>query len=337
MSLGGKWPLRLTVGLLAGAGGLYALYKLTTLNRDREEGESRSGGDCESKKQNLLHRVSCLQVAGDSEGTVDTQQGGVLAKHPDGLEQQHLQVVLGLLQGTSDASTRELALVTVGNSAAFTINQDLIRNLGGLNVIANCLLDEVMSIKVKAMNALNNLSMNVANQEKLKIWIPQILEILEASMLNSELQVAGFRVLTNLSVTNNYHHMMTNSIPHFLKLLVEGTENVKVQVLKVLVNLSANPDLTNDLLCAQAPSSFLLLFDSCVNKEVLLRMLMFVANLRENLNLLQVSSQHEYEVESLHSLLFGNPTQFSHELATLMSHQDNEVKQQVARIITKRA
>uniref|UniRef100_UPI00398E8916 armadillo repeat-containing protein 10 isoform X2 n=1 Tax=Pristiophorus japonicus TaxID=55135 RepID=UPI00398E8916 len=262
---------------------------------------------------------------------------GVLAKPPAGLEQQHLQVVLGLLQGTSDASTRERALVTVGNSAAFTVNQDFIRNLGGLHVIANCLFDEVTSVKVKAMNVLNNLSMNVANQEELKIWIPQILEILEATTLNSELQVAGLRVLTNISVTNNYHHMMTNSIPHFLKLLAEGTESIKVQVLKVLVNLSANPDLTHDLLCAQAPSSFLSLFDSCVNKEVLLRLLIFVANLKEHLNLLQGSVQYEYEVESLHSVIFGNPTLFFLKLTTLMLYQDNEVKQQAAKIITRQS
>ncbi|XP_041059365.1 armadillo repeat-containing protein 10 isoform X2 [Carcharodon carcharias] len=328
----GTWALRLAVGLLSGAVGLYALYKLTTLNQQQEEQMGRGSGDRQIEKQNLVHRVSGLKVAGDNRGIADTQQGLVLAKSPDGLEKQHLQMVLGLLQGSSDSCTRELTLVTVGNSAAFTSNQDLIRSLGGLSVVANCLSDEVASVKVKAMNALNNLSMNVANQEELKIWIPQILEIIEATTLNSELQVAGLRVLTNISVTNNYHHMMTNSIPHFLKLLVEGTESIKVQVLKVLVNLSANPGLTHDLLYAQAPLSFLLLFDSRVNKEVLLRLLIFVANLKENLNLLQGSVQ--YEVESLHSVLFGNPTPFSHKLAMLMLYQDNEVKQQVARIIS---
>ncbi|XP_041059366.1 armadillo repeat-containing protein 10 isoform X3 [Carcharodon carcharias] len=304
----GTWALRLAVGLLSGAVGLYALYKLTTLNQQQEEQMGRGSGDRQIEKQNLVHRVSGLKVAGDNRGIADTQQGLVLAKSPDGLEKQHLQMVLGLLQGSSDSCTRELTLVTVGNSAAFTSNQDLIRSLGGLSVVANCLSDEVASVKVKAMNALNNLSMNVANQEELKIWIPQILEIIEATTLNSELQVAGLRVLTNISVTNNYHHMMTNSIPHFLKLLVEGTESIK------------------------APLSFLLLFDSRVNKEVLLRLLIFVANLKENLNLLQGSVQ--YEVESLHSVLFGNPTPFSHKLAMLMLYQDNEVKQQVARIIS---
>ncbi|XP_078091773.1 armadillo repeat-containing protein 10 isoform X2 [Mustelus asterias] len=250
----GRWAFRLAAGLFAGAVGFYALYKLTTLNRHQEEQMGRGGGHRQSQKQKLVQRVSSLRLAADNRGIAHSQQECVLAKSADSLEQQHLQVVLSLLQETSDSSTRELTLVTLGNSAAFTTNQDLIRSLGGLSVVANCLSDEVTSVKVKAMNVLNNLSMNVANQVELKIWIPQILEIVEATTLNSELQVAGLRVLTNISVTNNYHHMMINSIPHFLKLLVEGTESVKVQVLKVLVNLSANLGLTHDLLCAQRES-----------------------------------------------------------------------------------
>ncbi|XP_072327430.1 armadillo repeat-containing protein 10 isoform X2 [Scyliorhinus torazame] len=317
----GRWALRLAVGLLAGGVGLYALYKLT-LDRHQEEQVGRACGGRQSGKQKLVHTVSGLKLAAANRGIADAQPGCVLTKSPDSLEQQHLQVVLGLLQGTSESSTREQTLVTLGNSAAFTTNQDLIRKLGGLNIVANCLSDEVTSVKVKAMNVLNNLSMSVANQEELK-----------ATTLNSELQVAGLRVLTNISVTNNYHHMVTNSIPHFLKLLVEGTESIKVQVLKILVNLSANPGVAHDLLCVQAPLSFLLLFDSCEHKDILLRLLIFVANLKESLNLLQGSV--EYEMESIHSVLFGNPTPFSHKLATLMLYQDNEVKHQVARIIIK--
>ncbi|XP_043569768.1 armadillo repeat-containing protein 10 isoform X2 [Chiloscyllium plagiosum] len=303
----GRWTLRLAMGLLAGAAGLYGLHKLVTVKRRQQH---RAGGDRQSEK-NPVYRVTGLKVTDDDQGIADIQQGFLLTKSPEVLEQQRLQAVLGLLKGTSDVSIREQALVTLGNSAAFSANQDLLRNLDGLSIIANCLFDEVTSVRVKALNVMNNLSMNVANQKELKIWIPGILDTLRTTVLNSELQVASLRVLTNFSVTNNYHYMMTNYIPHFLKLLVEGTEKIKV------------------------PLSFLVLFDSCINKEVLLRLLILVANLKENLNLLQNSVQFEYGVDSLHAVLFGNPTPFSHKLAKLILYQDNEVKQQIARIITK--
>ncbi|XP_059843188.1 armadillo repeat-containing protein 10 isoform X1 [Hypanus sabinus] len=323
-----KWPLKFAMGVLAGCGGLYALYFLAKRWQDQEDQDTKH---CQSRKRNLLYRAIGLRV--DSQENANSRQGSILVNPHNSLEKQQVQVILGLLKGSSDTSIRESALVTIGNSAAFTVNQDLIRNLDGLSVVANCLLDEVTSIKVKAMNALTNLSLNVANQEELKVWIPQILKIQEAATLNSELQVAGLRMLTNFSVTNSHHHMMTKSIPHFLKLLVDGTDNIKVQVLKILVNLSANPELTHDFLCAQVPPLFLFLFDSTINKEVLIRILIFVVNLKENMNSMQGFGQYDYKVESVHSVLFGNPIKFSQKIAKLVLHQDDEVKQHAARIM----
>ncbi|XP_078275835.1 armadillo repeat-containing protein 10 [Rhinoraja longicauda] len=323
-----NWPLRFAMGLLAGFGGLYALYSLA--KRWQQQHEDRNVGCCQSKTQYLLRRAIDFGV--NSQETEDSHHEHVLVNPHDGLEQQHLQVILDLLRRTSDTSIREDILVTIGNCAAFTVNQDFIRNISGLSVIANCLLDEVTSVKVKAMNALTNLSLNVANQEELKIWIPQILKIQEAAPLNSELQVAGLRMLTNISVVSTHHHLMIKYIPHFLKLLVEGTENVEVQALKILVNLSTNPELTHDLLCAQVPPLFLL-FDNTISKEVLIRMLVFIVNLKENMNLLHDSVQYEYKVESLHSILFGNSTPFFQKIASLVLYQDPEVRQHIARII----
>ncbi|XP_059843189.1 armadillo repeat-containing protein 10 isoform X2 [Hypanus sabinus] len=264
-----KWPLKFAMGVLAGCGGLYALYFLAKRWQDQEDQDTKH---CQSRKRNLLYRAIGLRV--DSQENANSRQGSILVNPHNSLEKQQVQVILGLLKGSSDTSIRESALVTIGNSAAFTVNQDLIRNLDGLSVVANCLLDEVTSIKVKAMNALTNLSLNVANQEELK-----------------------------------------------------------VQVLKILVNLSANPELTHDFLCAQVPPLFLFLFDSTINKEVLIRILIFVVNLKENMNSMQGFGQYDYKVESVHSVLFGNPIKFSQKIAKLVLHQDDEVKQHAARIM----
>lgn len=47
--------------------------------------------------------------------------------------------------------------------------QDIIRNLGGLSVVGNMLSLPDTNVKEKALNALNNLSMNIKNQEVLKV------------------------------------------------------------------------------------------------------------------------------------------------------------------------
>ncbi|KAM6094535.1 armadillo repeat-containing protein 10 isoform 2-T2 [Chlamydotis macqueenii] len=160
-----------------------------------------------------------------------------------------LQKLIHLLQATDDPLIQEQALITLSNSAAFSVNQDIIRNLDGLSVIGGMLSDCVP--KVKVLNALNNLSMNIKNQEQIQVYITQVCRNVESSPLNSDLQLAGLRLLTNMSVTSDYHHKMINSIPCFLHLLSEGTERTQIQVLKVLVNLSANPAMTRHLLRAQ--------------------------------------------------------------------------------------
>lgn len=47
--------------------------------------------------------------------------------------------------------------------------QDVVRDLGGLPVIASFLSDPVANVRVQTLNALNNLSMNIKNQDVLKV------------------------------------------------------------------------------------------------------------------------------------------------------------------------
>lgn len=199
-------------------------------------------------------------------------------------------------------------------------------------MIGSMLSVPATKVKEKALNALNNLSMNIKNQEELKTYITKICEETSSSPLNSELQLAGLRFLTNMSVTNDYHYMMTSSIPCFLHLLLDGDEPTQIQVLKVLVNLSANSAMTEHLLSAQAP--FLLsLFDSCINKEILLRVLVFATNLTQHMKKAESSIALHHSEDSIFSMLQGNSTQRAQKLASLFHHHDTEVKEQVARLI----
>ncbi|XP_009287337.1 armadillo repeat-containing protein 10 isoform X2 [Aptenodytes patagonicus] len=246
-----------------------------------------------------------------------------------------LQKLIHLLQATDDPLIQEQALITLSNSAAFSVNQDIIRNLDGLSVIGGMLSDCVPKVKEKALNAFNNLSMNIKNQEEIQVYITQVCRNVESAPLNSDLQLAGLRLLTNMSVTSDYHHKMINSIPCFLHLLSEGTERTQIQVLKVLVNLSANPAMTGHLLRAQVPS-LLLLFDTCINRDILLRGLAFAANLKKNMNNEDGTMiQDQYSEDSIFFTLCRDSTPFAQKLASLLHHPDTEVKEQVVKILTQ--
>lgn len=254
---------------------------------------------------------------------------------PHSMDADALQKLIHLLKATDDPLIQEQALITLSNSAAFSVNQDIIRNLGGLSVIGGMLLDCAPAVKEKALNALNNLSMNIKNQEEIQVYIMQVCKNIESAPLNSDLQLAGLRLLTNMSVTNAYHYKMINKIPCFLHLLSEGSERTQIQVLKVLVNLSANPATTRHFLKAQVPS-LLSFFDNCINRDILLRALVFAANLKKNVNNEDgIMTEDEYSEDSVFSMLCRDSAAFAQKLASLLHHPDADVKEQVVRILTQ--
>uniref|UniRef100_A0A2K5E6G4 Armadillo repeat-containing protein 10 n=1 Tax=Aotus nancymaae TaxID=37293 RepID=A0A2K5E6G4_AOTNA len=130
-------------GLLLGAGACYCIYRLT---RGRRRGGHGLG----------------LRPSKSAEDLTD-------GSYDDVLNAEQLQKLLYLLESTEDPIIIEKALITLGNNAAFSVNQAIIRQLGGIPIVGNKINHSNQSIKEKALNALNNLSVNVENQIKIKV------------------------------------------------------------------------------------------------------------------------------------------------------------------------
>ncbi|XP_073508376.1 armadillo repeat-containing protein 10 isoform X2 [Phyllobates terribilis] len=228
------------------------------------------------------------------------------------LEAHHLESLLQLLSGGgSDSSAVEQIFVTLCNSAAFSVNHDIIRSLDGLRIIGGFLSHPDSKVKAGALNALNNLSMNLQNQEQIQAFINEVLKNITESVLNSEVQLAGLRLLVNMSVTNNYHEKMVDYIPNLLNLLEAGNDTTK------------------------APSTLTCLFDSCITRDILIRALTFSANLSENLGRAQqCDGQAHYKEDSLYAVLFEDPAALQRNLAPLILFPDTEIKEQVKRCIS---
>ena len=112
----------------------------------------------------------------------------------------------------------------------------------------------------------------------LQIYVPQVCEDVFADPLNSAVQLAGLRLLTNMTVTNDYQHLLSGSVAGLFHLLLLGNGSTKVQVLKLLLNLSENPAMTEGLLSVQVDSSFLSFYDGQVANGILLPALTLFQN-----------------------------------------------------------
>ncbi|KAJ8262079.1 hypothetical protein GJAV_G00161940 [Gymnothorax javanicus] len=341
------------LGIAVGAGASYGIYKLVASGKSDVDNVSKykkqnltSESDPESKVSvrgkavlqpgTLLAKVSELNLLHLSQSRAENiphPPGEIVSQSAGNLQPRHIEMLLALLETNSNPPDRIQVLVTLGNAAAFSVNQDIIRELGGLHKIAGLLSDPLPVIRVHCLNALNNLSMNVRNQAQLKVYVPEVLELIEMSPMNSDLQLASLRLLTNMSVSSFHQHLMKNSITLFLSLLVVSNEEMQIQVLKVLVNLSANPDMMEDLVRAQAPASLVLLFDSRTNVPVLLRLLTFVGNLQTWTPSAQVAEALCRSSDSLYRVLLAPPSQLHHRLPLLLSHPDEQVRTQAARLV----
>lgn len=338
--------MKALLGIVAGAGASYGLYKLLSggsfkKNKKSAANESpgvrgKQPGEVSLQPGSLLAKVSGLDVV--CVRPVNTESVDVASditqQSPGSLEPQHLKMLLSCLQTSNNHSDRCQILLTLGNASAFTVNQNLIREFEGIPVIAGFLSDPAADVRVQTLNALNNLCMNIQNQEQIKVYVPQVLELIETSPVNSELQLGALRLLTNLSVTDKHQHLLKESITLLLSLLVVSNEVLQVQALRVLVNLSSNPDMMDDIVQAQAPASVLLLFDARTAPAVLLRLLTFTGNLKAWRPSTQVAEELRRKQDCLFRVMLDESSQLHSRLVQLLSHPDGEIQAQVARVLT---
>lgn len=331
--------MKALLGIVAGAGASYGIYKLISFKRNKKSSTSESASvkstpQSEVKLQpgSLLARVSGLDVV--CPRPVDAASGDIIHQSPNNLEPQHLKMLLSCLQTSDNPSDRCRILVTLGNAAAFTVNQNLIREFEGIHIIAGLLFDPTPEVRVQTLNALNNLCMNIQNQEQIKNYVPKVLELIEMSPVNSDLQLGALRLLTNLSITDKHQHLLKESVTLLLSLLVVSNETLQVQTLRVLVNLSSNPDMMDDIVQAQAPASVVLLFDERTAPAVLLRLLTFAGNLKAWRPSAQVADELRRKQDCLFRVMLDESSQLHSRLVQLLSHRDGEIQAQVARILT---
>uniref|UniRef100_UPI0037E92C2C armadillo repeat-containing protein 10 n=1 Tax=Semicossyphus pulcher TaxID=241346 RepID=UPI0037E92C2C len=334
--------MKALLGLVAGAGASYGIYKLIsggTIKRNKKSAPNETPGvrstlpsELTLQPGSLLAKVSGLDVV--CHRPADAASGDIIHQSPDNLDPQHLKMLLSCLQNSNNPSDRCRILVTLGNAAAFTVNQNLIREFEGIHIVAGFLSDSAAEVRVQTLNALNNLCMNIPNQEQIKVYVPQVLELIEMSPVNSDLQLGALRLLTNLSVTDKHQHLLKDSVTLLLSLLVVSNEALQVQALKVLVNLSSNPDVMDDIVQAQAPASVVLLFDARTASAVLLRLLMFAGNLKAWRPSAQVADELRRKQDCLFRVMLDESSQLHSRLLQLLSHPDVEIQTQVARILT---
>uniref|UniRef100_A0A8B9YB95 Armadillo repeat-containing domain-containing protein n=1 Tax=Bos mutus grunniens TaxID=30521 RepID=A0A8B9YB95_BOSMU len=285
-----------------------------------------------------------------------------------------LEKLICMIEMTEDPSIHEIANNALYNSRDYPFSHEIIRNAGRISIIEGllnnpypsvrqkalnalnnisvaaenhrkvktylnqvCLLNNPYpSVRQKALNALNNISVAAENHRKVKTYLNQVCEDTITYPLNSNVQLAGLRLIKHLTIISEYQHMVTNYISEFLRLLTVGSGETKDHILGMLLNFSKNPSMTKDLLIANAPASLINIFSKKETKENILNALSLFENINYHFKRrAKVFTQDKFSKNSLY-FIFQRPKACAKKLRILAAeYNDPEVKERVELLLSK--
>lgn len=190
-----------------------------------------------------------------------------------------------------DCGTLERALVTISSSAAFTQNQDSLREAGCIMRLQHLVIHSDLRVRTAAMRAVANLALNTTNQREMEHIVPLLLGQINddaSEELDDKTTHQILFTLTNVAALTDWHHHFIASLPNLLD-LIESSSNplVSMQALRLLVNLSTNEHMIQYLYSANILSYLWKLMmnpQQVASEDKLLRVVTLLANI--------VSSSH---------------------------------------------
>uniref|UniRef100_A0A8D0E6V7 Armadillo repeat-containing domain-containing protein n=1 Tax=Salvator merianae TaxID=96440 RepID=A0A8D0E6V7_SALMN len=202
-----------------------------------------------------------------------------------------------------------------------------------IKLVASFMDDGDMVVKTEALNALKAFTIVWKFKIKIQEYVSKIVELV-TSIWDTNLQVAGLKLLNGLNIPDHTHSLLRRMLPNFMEILLTANNLVKVQVLKFLSTLAQKEDLLYDIMNCQASSEFLNLFQSSLPGNLLYEILVFVERLSEGRLTPQYQSmQWQYSANSLHELIFGDNSRLSDRLLALIVHPEEEVQAQACKVI----
>lgn len=153
---------------------------------------------------------------------------------------------------SKDCDTLERVLVTMSNSAAFTVNQDHLREAGCLVRLQHLIVHSDLAVKLAATRTAGNMALNTSNQQEMELFVPLLLLNLRPSRSDPDdeslLIQRTLSTLTNIAALDQWHSQFSPGLTRLLELSQSKNSNICNQSLRVLINLSTNESMISHLL-----------------------------------------------------------------------------------------
>ncbi|EAX03844.1 armadillo repeat containing 12 [Homo sapiens] len=183
--------------------------------------------------------------------------------------------------------------------------------------------DKDNSVKTQALNTLKAFSGIRKFRLKIQEHSIKVLELI-STIWDTELHIAGLRLLNNLPLPDYVHPQLRRVMPALMEILQSDYILAQVQAVRLLSYLAQKNDLLYDILNCQPTQSGSLLYE----------VLVFAERLSEGRNAphYHVVKWH-YNEQSLHESLFGEESRLADRLLALVIHPEEDVQIQACKVI----
>ncbi|XP_032720214.1 armadillo repeat-containing protein 12 isoform X5 [Lontra canadensis] len=295
------------VGLATGAGFIYLLYKAI-----------KAGIKC----QPPLCTASPICIARLA-----------VERERHGRDSGELRRLLNSLEYKQDEYAKSMILHSITRCVYLLEAEASSCTADDISLVGSMLDDKDNSVKIQALNTLKAFSGIRKFRLKIQEHTIKVLELI-STIWDSELHVAGLRLLNSLPLPDYVHPQLRRVMPALMEILQSNYILAQVQAIRLLSYLAQKNDLLYDILNCQVHSNFLNLFQSTQPGSLLFEVLVFAERLSEGRNSPHYRAvKWHYNEQSLHEALFGDESRLADRLLALVIHPEEEVQIQACKVI----
>ncbi|XP_055120454.2 armadillo repeat-containing protein 12 isoform X3 [Symphalangus syndactylus] len=183
--------------------------------------------------------------------------------------------------------------------------------------------DKDNSVKTQALNTLKAFSGIRKFRLKIQEHSIKVLELI-STIWDTELHIAGLRLLNNLPLPDYVHPQLRRVMPALMEILQSDYILAQVQAVRLLSYLAQKNDLLYDILNCQPTQPGSLLYE----------VLVFAERLSEGRNAPHYRAvKWHYNEQSLSESLFGEESRLADRLLALVIHPEEDVQIQACKVI----
>nr|XP_014338910.1 PREDICTED: armadillo repeat-containing protein 12 isoform X1 [Bos mutus] len=250
-----------------------------------------------------------------------------------GRDSGELRRLLNSLECKQDPYTRSMILHSITRCVYLLESEASACTNDDITLVGSMLDDKDNSVKIQALNTLKAFSGIRKFRLKIQEHSIKVLELI-STIWDSELHIAGLRLLNNFPLPDFVHPQLRRVMPALMEILQSDYILAQVQAIRLLSSLAQKNDLLYDILNCQVHCNFLNLFQSTQPGSLLFEVLVFAERLSEGR-----SSPHyravkwHYNEQSLHEALFGDDSRLADRLLALVIHPEEDVQIQACKVI----